>query len=131
SKVDGSPFALALPSGTPGTPMFAGPRMSYIAGIGSGDIAAAAVDLAGVPTPVPGSPWSFAPEITNISCMVFAPGRLPGRLRLIVTDAGHRRLGVFDVVGDSRIPVPVAGSPFVMTDTPADLAAGLAILGGS
>jgi hypothetical protein len=131
TEVGGSPFALGLPAGTPSSPLFADPGVIYIAGTGSSSIAAAVVDRAGVPSSLSGSPWSLAPGVTNISCAVLAPGRAAHNPRLIVSDAGHRRLGVFEILGDAPAPAPVAGSPFAMTDTPADLAAGLVVLGGS
>jgi hypothetical protein len=131
TEIDGSPFLLNPPGGTLGTPLFTGPVNAlriYAAGIGSGYIAAAALDAASVPKPLPGSPWNFAPDLTNISCATLVAGSTAQRVRLIASDAGNRRIGVFDILTDSPTPVSVAGSPFVMTETPSDLASGIATL---
>jgi hypothetical protein len=131
TEVAGSPFALNPPSGTLGRPVFASSssRTStiYMAGIGTGYIVAATLDEAGIPTQVAGSPWNFAPDVTNISCLTRATSA-SGAVRLIATDAGNRRIAVFDLPAGSTTPVPVPGSPFVMADTPSELASGIAIL---
>jgi hypothetical protein len=41
---------------------------------------------------------------------------------------GNRRIGVFDLPPGGGRPVPVTGSPFALTETPAELASGLAVL---
>jgi len=132
-EIDGSPFVLGLPGSTPGDPVFinqAGSSRMYLASVGSGSIVGAKIDSSGAPTPAAGSPWSYAPDLTNISCMIVAPGRSPNNPMLIASDAGNRRIGVFDVALDTGKPVPVAGSPFVMTETPSERASGIAVLGG-
>jgi hypothetical protein len=130
TEVAGSPFALSPPSGTLSRPVFTGSsraRTIYMAGVGSGHIVAAALDEAGIPSPAAGSPWNFAPDVSNISCMMgtLAPS---GAMRLIASDAGNRRVAVFDLPAGSATPVPVRGSPFAMTDTASEVASGIAIL---
>ena len=61
--------------------------------------------------------------------MVAVAGATLGSVRLIASDAGNRRIGVFDLPAGGAMPVPVAGSPFSMTYTPSELASGIAVLG--
>jgi hypothetical protein len=130
TELAGSPFALNPPDGTLSRPLLIGrgrTRTIYMAGVGTGYIVAATLDEAGTPTQVPGSPWNFAPSVTNLSCMI-ATSSPSGAVRLIATDAGNRRIAVFDLPAGSAAPVPVPGSPFVMADTPSELASGIAVL---
>ena len=131
TEVPGSPFALNAPSGTLGTPLrFTAPRQPttlYMPSVGSGYIVGATADADGIPTAAPGSPWNFAPDVTNLSCMT-AVAASPGGFRLIASDAGNRRIAVFDLPTGAAKPVPVTGSPFAMTETPSELASGIAVL---
>jgi hypothetical protein len=131
TEIAGSPFALNPPNTTLSQPLFfrsPGSRAIHMAATGSGYIVGATLDSAGAPHPAPGSPWNFAPDLTNISCMTAAMGSTPKSFRLIATDAGNRRIGVFDLPAGAAMPIPVPGSPFPMTDTPSELASGIAIL---
>lgn len=130
TEADGSPFALNPPGGELSRPQLLTsplPRTIYMAGIGTGYLVGATLDAAGAPTAIPGSPWSFAPDLTNLSCIITTPA--PSGVRLIVSDAGNRKIGVFDVHGTAAMPAAVPGSPFTMTETPSELASGIAILG--
>jgi hypothetical protein len=131
TEIAGSPFALTPPSGTLSAPLFLGSRTArtiYMAGTGSGYVVGAALDDAGAPSALPGSPWNFAPDVTNISCMTTARGPTTTILRLIASDAGNRRIAVFDLPAGAAKPVAVPGSPFQLTDTPSDLASGIVVL---
>jgi hypothetical protein len=127
-ELTGSPVPLAAPSGTLTTPIVFGRSAVYIASAGSEFIAGATVDAASVPSVAPGSPWSFAPDLTNLSCITAIPGPTPDGVRLLAVDAGNRRVGVFDLPPGEARPVPVAGSPFPLTETPVELASGVAVL---
>ena len=131
TEVPGSPFALNAPSGTLGAPLLFGgvrtPTTIYMPSMGSGYIVGAIADTTGAPSAAPGSPWNFAPDVTNLSCMTTAAAS-PGGTRLIASDAGNRRIAVFDLPGGAAKPIPVAGSPFTMTETPSELASGIAVL---
>jgi hypothetical protein len=135
TELHGSPFALTPPSGALGRPLFVGAATGrtgqaiYMAAEGSGNLVGATLDPDGVPTQVAGSPWNFAPDLTNISCATVVTSATSGSLRLIVTDAGNHRIGVFDAARGAVKPVPVPGSPFPLTDTPSELASGIAVLG--
>jgi len=133
TEVAGSPFSLNPPSGSLGRPLiYSAPRSRpmYMAASGSELIVGATLDAAGVPSASPGSPWSFAPDLTNVSCLTGAAGATPSSpQRLIAIDAGNRRINVFDVPVRGEKPIPVPGSPFTMTDTPSELASGIAVLG--
>jgi alkylation response protein AidB-like acyl-CoA dehydrogenase len=73
-------------------------------------------------------PWDFTPALTNLSCLAAVDGPAPVSARLLAVDAGNRRIGVLDVPADGGQPVPVTGSPFQLTDTPSELASGIAVL---
>jgi hypothetical protein len=135
TEITGSPFALTPPSGALGRPIFIttldGPALFQPA-MGSGYILAAKVSPIGAPSQVAGSPWNFAPDVTNLSCAQLITVASSSRpTRLIAADAGNRRIAVLDISIDLTRPVPVAGSPFTMTDTPSELASGIAVLAES
>jgi len=95
---------------------------------GSGYLVGATLDASGLPTAMPGSPWNYSPELTNLSCFTSASGATEGAVRLIALDAGNGRVGVFDPpAGDGGRPVPVVGSPFALSQTPSELASGIAV----
>lgn len=127
-ELTGSPVPLAAPSGALGTPLFTGMQVIYMASVGSGYLAAAQLDAARMLSVAAGSPWNFAPDLTNLSCIATIPGPTPDANRLLAVDAGNRRIGVFDLPAGGGRPVPVVGSPFVLTETPAELASGIAVL---
>jgi hypothetical protein len=126
-ELAGSPVALAAPAGALATPLFTDRRVIYVASVGSGYLAAATLDAASMPSQVAGSPWNFAPDLTNLSCITTIPGPTPDEIRLLAVDAGNRRIGVFDLPPGGGRPVPVAGSPFALAETPAELASGIAV----
>lgn len=128
-ELAGSPVALAAPSGSLTTPVFASSQVIYMASAGSSYLVGATLDAVDVPSPAAGSPWSFAPALTNLSCIATLPGLTAvAPRRLVAADAGNRRVGVFDLPPGGARPVPVAGSPFALTETPAELASGIAVL---
>ena len=130
AEVSGSPFPLAAPSGVlSGSYLGLGSRNKmYLVSTGSGYLVGATLDASGRPTAMPGSPWNYSPDLTNLSCFTSASGATAGAVRLIALDAGNGRVGVFDPpAGDGGRPVPVVGSPFALSQTPSELASGIAV----
>lgn len=130
AEVSGSPFPLAAPSGVlSGSHLNLGSTKElYMVSTGSGYLVGATLDTSGLPTAMPGSPWNYSPDLTNLSCFTSASGATEDAVRLIALDAGNGRVGVFDPPADGGRPVPVAGSPFALTQTPSELASGIAVL---
>ncbi len=123
TEISGSPFTATAPVGFPHFPGFTpdGDRM-YVSGYVGGYLFGFAVDAAGVPTAIAGSPWDFSATLAQgISCLAVS---LDGR-HLVALHEGGKQVAVFGLAGDGT-PAHVTGSPFAQT-TPAEDASGLAI----